>query len=119
MSWFLVKIVYRIICGEGKHIPQFDEQLRLVEASDEESAFSIATELGRQGEDRFFNQSNQLVQWHFVNVSELFRIEALQNGVELYSRIEEKENGELYTALVHSKAEHLQLNHAPGYLQSI
>ena len=30
MKWYLAKIVYRIICGEGNHTPQFDEQLRLI-----------------------------------------------------------------------------------------
>ncbi|MEP7129294.1 MAG: DUF4288 domain-containing protein, partial [Chitinophagales bacterium] len=29
MNWYLAKIVFRIICGDGLHQPQFDEQLRL------------------------------------------------------------------------------------------
>jgi hypothetical protein len=28
MRWFVAKIVYQIICGNGNHMPQFDEQLR-------------------------------------------------------------------------------------------
>ena len=36
MNWFLAKIVYRIVCGKGEHTPQFDEQLRLIGAEDEE-----------------------------------------------------------------------------------
>ncbi|MCC7525162.1 MAG: DUF4288 domain-containing protein, partial [Chitinophagaceae bacterium] len=98
MSWFLAKIVFRIICGEGNHTPQFDEQLRLIEAPDEAAAFQKALHLGRKGEDSFYNQSEKLVQWQFVDVSELYRIASLSDGVELYSRIEEKENGDLYTA---------------------
>ena len=43
MKWFLAKIVYRIICGSGNHTPQFDEQLRLIEADSEEDAFKKAT----------------------------------------------------------------------------
>ena len=35
MKWYLAKIIYRIICGEGIHTPQFDEQLRLIHAEDE------------------------------------------------------------------------------------
>ena len=42
MNWFLAKIVYRIVCGDGDHTPQFDEQLRLVQATDESSAFEKA-----------------------------------------------------------------------------
>jgi len=27
MNWYLAKLVFRIICGDGDHTPQFDEQL--------------------------------------------------------------------------------------------
>ena len=30
MNWYLSKIIFRIICGEGRHTPQFDEHLRLI-----------------------------------------------------------------------------------------
>ncbi|MDQ3846676.1 MAG: DUF4288 domain-containing protein [Bacteroidota bacterium] len=39
MNWYLTKIIYRIICGNGDHKAQFDEQLRLVEASSKQEAF--------------------------------------------------------------------------------
>ncbi len=29
MKWYLAKLVFRIICGEGNHTPQFDEQFVL------------------------------------------------------------------------------------------
>ncbi|HEV3251858.1 MAG TPA: DUF4288 domain-containing protein, partial [Puia sp.] len=45
MNWYLAKIVFRIICGEGQHIPQFDEQLRLIEAGNEVEAFEKATNI--------------------------------------------------------------------------
>lgn len=119
MNWFLAKIVYRIICGEGDHTPQFDEQLRLIVASDDAEAFKKATAIGKQEEDSFYNQSEKLVQWKFVNVSELYRIAELIDGAELYSRIEEKENGDLYTELVHKRAAHLQLNSSRHFLQAL
>lgn len=117
MNWFLAKIVYRIICGEGDHTPQFDEQLRLIVAPDGPAAFKKASAIGKQEEDSFYNKSDKLVQWKFVNVSELYRIAELADGVELYSRIEERENGELYTELVHEKAAGLQLSNAGQLLQ--
>ncbi len=39
MNWYLSKIVYRIICGQGNHTPQFDEQLRLIQAESTQEAF--------------------------------------------------------------------------------
>ncbi len=117
MNWFLAKIVYRIICGEGDHTAQFDEQLRLIAASDDAEAFRKASVIGKQEEDCFYNQSEKLVQWKFVNVSELCRIAEIIDGVELYSRIEEKENGDLYAELVHKRAASLELNSSRHFLQ--
>jgi hypothetical protein len=47
MNWYLTKIVYRIICGQGNHTAQFDEQLRLIQASSAQEAFekSAAVEI--------------------------------------------------------------------------
>lgn len=119
MNWFLAKIVYRIICGEGNHTPQFDEQLRLIVASSEEEALKKAYNIGKQEEDRFYNTSEKLVQWKFINVSELYRIAEPIDGAELYSRIEEKENGDLYTELIHKRAAHLQQNSVHHFLQAL
>lgn len=117
MNWFLVKIVYRIICGEGNHTPQFDEQLRLITAENEKDALDKAIGIGKQEEDSFYNNAEKLVQWKFINVAELYKIAKLIDGAELYSKIEEKENGDLYTELVHKKAAHLQLNSELNFLQ--
>lgn len=107
MEWYLAKIVYRIQCGNGQHRPQFDEQLRLISASDETDALARARQLGHQGEDRFFNQQQQLVSWRFVDVPELFRVEAL-DGAELYSQVTEVEEADDYLNFVHYKARCLE-----------
>lgn len=56
MNWYLTKLVYRIICGQGNHTPQFDEQLRLIEAGHSEEAYEKAVALGEREQDQFFNQ---------------------------------------------------------------
>jgi Domain of unknown function (DUF4288) len=117
MNWFLAKIVYRIVCGDGDHTPQFDEQLRLIEADNETTAFAKARAIGDMEQEMFFNQKQKLVQWQFINVSELYRISALIDGAELYSRVQEADNAELYTELVNKKAAHIQLNITHKFLQ--
>ena len=47
MSWYLAKIVYRIICGNGDHKAQFEEQLRLIEAATKGAALEKATAIGK------------------------------------------------------------------------
>jgi len=117
MNWFLAKIVYRIVCGEGDHTAQFDEQLRLIQAADENEAFDKAKAIGEQEQEMFLNQQQKLVTWQFVNVCELYKISALIDGAELYSRIQETDNAGLYTELVHKKAAHIKANNTHKYLQ--
>lgn len=107
MNWYLAKIVYRIVCGEGNHIAQFDEQLRLIAAGHKEEAFLKAQSIGKNEEETFFNSKEQLVKWEFVNVSELYLLSELIDGAELYSRIEEKENAEAYVYTINQKAENI------------
>ena len=51
MNWYVAKIVFRIISGEGNHNAQFDEQLRLISAEDEHQAFEKATAIGMNNQD--------------------------------------------------------------------
>ncbi|RYG02923.1 MAG: DUF4288 domain-containing protein, partial [Chitinophagaceae bacterium] len=61
MNWYLSKLVYQIICGDGNHTPQFDEQLRLIQASDDTVAFAKARSFGYREEEVFLNQKQSLV----------------------------------------------------------
>ncbi|MCX6317966.1 MAG: DUF4288 domain-containing protein [Bacteroidetes bacterium] len=108
MSWYLAKMVFRIISGDGTHTAQFDEQLRLIAAESKEEAFHKAQVLGGREEEIFFNNQLQLVQWQFISVSELYRLGELTDGAEIYSRIEEKEHAESYLHVIHKKAEDIR-----------
>jgi len=105
MNWYLAKIVYRIICGDGGHTAQFDEQLRLIHAANKEDAFYKAQVIGKKEQEAFYNLKEELVQWQFINVSELYKVGEMIDGAELYSRIEEKDNGDVYTDIINRKAQ--------------
>ncbi|HVG13436.1 MAG TPA: DUF4288 domain-containing protein [Chitinophagaceae bacterium] len=107
MKWYICRIVFQIICGDGNHTAQFDEQLRLVQADDEYIAFDKASNLGRDEEDRFYNNKDQLVQWKFINVSDLYLLSLIDNA-ELFSKIQEVEKAQDYISLVHAKANRLK-----------
>lgn len=108
MNWYLAKIVYRIICGDGNHVAQFDEQVRLIGAADKQEAFEKAVTIGQQEEDTFRNHIDQLVQWQFVNVPELYRLNELLDGAEIYSRISEVDDAATYASFIHHKAEQIR-----------
>ena len=104
MNFYLAKIVYQIICGEGKHTPQFDEQLRLITARSYADAFDRATAIGKHDEHSFFNQHQKLVQWKFINVCELFALSDYADGAEIYSAIKERNDAQYYISDVNKKA---------------
>lgn len=107
MKWYLAKLVFRIICGEGNHTPQFDEQLRLLFAENEMHAFQKARILGDAEEDNFLNNEQKPVHWKFIDVSELHALDELIDGVEIYSRINEEDNADEYTKMVSRRANYL------------
>lgn len=117
MNWYLVKIVFRIVCGNGDHSPQFDEQLRLVAAGDEQEALRKAENMGRNESDAFVNTKDQLVQWKFINIAELYIINGFIDGAELYSRIYETDNADEYINTVHLKAANIQCMETHKLLQ--
>jgi hypothetical protein len=104
MNWFLAKMVYRIICGDGDHKPQFDEQLRLIKAHDEFHAFQKAQLIGEREQDDFLNAAQKPVLWKFINVSELQKLEDLIDGAEMYSKICEEEDADFFIRVTHLKA---------------
>ena len=117
MNWYLAKIIFRIVCGEGHHTPQFDEQLRLIAAEDNEKAFYKAQAVGRQEATCFPNQQQAMVHWQFINVTELYRITEMIDGAELYSRIQEADNADVYLQLVNDRAAFSRQHNTHGHLQ--
>lgn len=107
MKWFVAKIVFRIISGDGLHGAQFDEQLRIINGTNKQQALQKAIEIGVTEQESFINQKGQMVHWKFINVSEVYALQTLSDGAELYSRIEEKENALQYEDLIHTKAAQL------------
>lgn len=102
MNWYLSKLVFRIICGDGRHKAQFDEQLRVIFAEDELHAFQKARAIGEREcmEEHIIRR----VQWKFIDVSELLLLSDFIDGAEIYSKITEEENADLYIRNTQKKA---------------
>lgn len=105
MDWYIAKIVYQILISDGKEAAQFEEQLRLIQAEDRQQALEKALIIGEQEESLFYNYHDQPVYWKFLDVAELQPVQQLNDGLQLYSRLEQPEYADAYVALVQSKAE--------------
>jgi hypothetical protein len=104
MNWYVAKLVFRVISGDGNHQAQFDEQLRLISAGDEKQAFEKASVIGQNNQDSFMNNQHQTVRWQFIDVAEINRLNNLKDGTELYYQIQETPDADLYIAWAHHKS---------------
>jgi Domain of unknown function (DUF4288) len=103
MNWYIAKMVYRIICGNGLHTPQFNEQLRLISAEDPLHAFYKARLIGER-ETTAITNNNVSVKWKFIDVTEIFPVDKMTDGAELWSCINEDEDAAAYIRNTQLKA---------------
>lgn len=107
MKWFLAKLVFQIVCGNGNHTPQFDEQLRLIYAEDELHAFHKARLLGEGDCLKAVAQNLVALQWKFIDVCELHPLIPGVDGVEIYSVKLEEADANLYIRNIQKAATQL------------
>ncbi len=104
MNWYIAKIIFGICLDENKQTTQFDEQLRIISARDENEAFLKARMIGVREEDAFLNDEQRSVKWEFIDVAELKLLDELKDGMEIYSCVHEHEESERYIHYVQQKA---------------
>jgi len=107
MNWYVSKLVFQVICGDGQHTAQFDEQIRLVHAEDALHAFHKARLLGEGDQLENNEQHPANVQWKFIDVTELLPLRPVTDGAEIYSVIKEETEAALYIRTVQRSAGHL------------
>ena len=117
MNWYLAKLVYRIERRAEDSCTQFDEQLRLVQAQDAESALYRAEAIGKQEEDCLDEWQQHEIRWRFINVAEMYRITEWLDGAELYSQIRDSDHPETYIATIDRKAALLRERTIPQLLK--
>lgn len=103
MNWYMVKLIYQFICGNGAHTPQFNEQLRLIVAEDALHAFYKARLIGER-ETLQIIKGEMPIQWKFIDVTEILPVNKLSDGAELWSFMNEDTDAELYIRNTRHKA---------------
>jgi hypothetical protein len=104
MSTYLVKLMFNINIDHGNHTSQFDEQIRIVEAVNEEEAFHKARAIGRHEEETFINSDKKLVLWKFIDVTELYCLSTAKDGEQIYSSTHEKTDTNSFINYIRQKA---------------
>jgi len=104
MNWYVAKLIFRITFGNGNHQPQFDEQLRLISAPGEKEALRKAKKLIRAEQLVLENKKQSAIRWDFIDMTELYQLDELKDGSEIYCNILEVNNAEEYIEMSHQKA---------------
>lgn len=104
MKWFIAKIVFHININHGEHESQFDESVRLVEATSLNDAFHKARSIGKKEETTFFNKQLQEVQWKFIDVCDVYPLDNLRHGSEVFAFTHVDENHKDYIQHIRHKA---------------
>jgi len=105
MNWYIAKLIFRIISGDGNHNAQFDEQLRLIAADNEALAIEKANTIGVAGQDSFLNAKKETVRWEFIGVTEVNSVATLIDGAEIYYRLREVDDADAHIEAIRRKAD--------------
>lgn len=105
MNWYLAKLVFQVRSGAGAHTPQFDGQWRLIRADEVAWAHEKATVLGRMDECCQLNHENEMLEWKFIEVTDIIPIVEFEDGEQIFSTTEEPINPESYiqSVKIHAK----------------
>ena len=104
MNWYIAKLVYQVIYGNGLFDAQFSEQIRLVEATDEVHAFTKAQLLGHKEENVLYSENEALIRWKFIDVCELMPLDNMADGAEILSQLCEPPSAKVYVKTVQRQA---------------
>jgi hypothetical protein len=108
MKTFLAKLIFNININNGIEYSEFDEQVRLIESVSIEDALYKARMIGKKEEETFVNISNDLVKWHFVDVCELYALDEVRDGQQLYSNSIKMNDANSYIQYVRNKSMEIQ-----------
>ena len=106
MEWYSAKMVFHI--ETHTQTPQFDEQIRLIQALNREHALETAYQTGLLAQEEFLNNNGNLLRWTFIAVTEINYIGALENGKEIHYQITEADEADLYLQRIEEKALNLK-----------
>ncbi len=103
MKWYIAKLVFQVISGEGMHTPQFDEQWRLIKADEVSWAHEKARVLGWLEQGCYTCEGQRKAEWKFIEVAEIQQINSMEDGVQLYSTTEEPIDANAYVGFIKRK----------------
>src|SRR5690606_33083701 len=107
MRKYLTKLIFNVNIDNFNRT-EFDEQIRDIETSDLENALLKARSLGKREEDSFVNNNNQLVNSKFIDVAEIYLLEDIKDGEQVYSNTRKIKDADSFINYVRKKSMEIQ-----------
>ena len=96
MDWYIAKIAFQIVSNQADIVSRFDEQLRLIQATDMASALTKIKLIAQNEEQETTDIYSSKVSWKFVAVLDMHMIGQLNDGKEIYFSIKETDDTKRY-----------------------
>jgi hypothetical protein len=100
--------MFNINIDNGNNASQFDEQVRVIESQNLEDAFYKARAIGKREEETFLNADNQLVNWEFIDVAEVYPLENVKDGDQIYSSTRKIKDTTSFISYIRQKSMEIQ-----------
>jgi hypothetical protein len=108
MNWYLAKLIFNININNGSNVAQFDEQTRLIAATNFEDAFFKAKKIGKSDEENFLSKDLNKVDWKFIDVTDIIQVNNVKDGQQIFSATSEQEDPDHYISCVKQRSLVLQ-----------
>jgi len=108
MKTYLAKLLFNVAIDNDHDVAEFDEQLRMIQSSSIESALYKARHLGRKEEESFVGAHQKKVTWKFIDVAEIYPLEEVKDGQQLYSNSLKVQDANSYLNYIRRKSMELQ-----------
>ncbi len=69
-----------------------------------EAAFQKARNIGKKEEETFINNESKLVNWQFIDVADVYELESLKDGEQVYSTTHENTERNSFINYMRQKA---------------
>lgn len=109
MKMYLAKLMFNIKVDGETGLSEFDEQVRLISASNGEDAFYKARTIGKKEEESFVNKDNKLIMWKFIDVVDVYSLDGAQDGEQLYSNTHKINDTDSYINYIRQKSMEIQV----------
>lgn len=100
--------MFNINIDNGNNASQFDEQVRIIESHNLEDAFYKARAIGKREEETFLNADNQLVNWQFIDVADVYPLENVKDGDQVYSSTRKIKDTTSFISYIRQKSMEIQ-----------